>query len=197
MSDQEEIRIVILNEKQKAEPPQPASPPPAQPTGTTSEQKAQNEQNELLSKVGKVAKGVGTAVFAAASHVTTRAWQSETRRKVWESEQRKELSAKLGTQAHIAAEATKAKSKEVLDEAVDRVVKQRVAAEKEKLKTKVRETDWKEVAQQGAATGLKGVSAGLAMLSAKLTNQDQEPPDSSPPADKTTTPDPNQPNSNS
>ncbi len=203
MSDQDEIHIVILNEKE--EPSKPASSPPASQTSLVPAAKTDTapESNELLSKAGKIAQAVGTAVFTAASKATTRAWHSETRRKLWESEQRKELSTKLGTQAHIAAEATKTKSKEILDETVDRVVKQRVAAEKEKLKTKVKETDWKAVAQQGASTGLKGLSAGLAMLSTKLLNQSEaqnqhEKPTAAPAkADESPRTDSNQPNSNS
>ncbi|MCA9980151.1 MAG: hypothetical protein KDD89_04945, partial [Anaerolineales bacterium] len=191
MSDQDEIRIVILNEER---PPQPASPPAppskeiTKPADNTDES-ARFEQ--VAAKVGKAARGVGLVAFNALSKVTTRAWNSETRRKAWESEQRKELSAKLGAQAQVAAEAGKTKSKELLDEAVDRVVKQRVAAEKEKLKTKVRETDWKEVAQEGASAGLRGLSAGLAKVSAKLTEADTPPAsDATPPKNK------NQPDSN-
>jgi hypothetical protein len=169
MSDQDEIRIVILNDK-KAE--EPAKPGPDPDPAVQADAKQPSETAEILGEVaghaGKIARDVGTVAFNAASKVTTQAWRSDARRNMWDSDQRKEASAKLSAQAQVAAEASKAKSKELLDEAVDRVVKQRIAAEKEKVKTRVQETDWKEVAQHGATSGLRGLSAGLAKLAARL-----------------------------
>lgn len=183
---EDEIRIVILGDAPKRA-PLPPTPPPPPATDTNAAQPAdENNTPSALHQAGQTALHLGTtaatAAMNAASKLTTSLWQSESRQKAWESEQRKALTAQLAAQAQTTAEAGKAKSKEVLDAAVDRLVTQRIAAEKEKIKTKVQETDWQELAQQTASASLRGLSAGLAGVAAKLkaTTQPEEPP---PPAD--------------
>ena len=80
--------------------------------------------------------------------------------KAWESEARKKVTDRVNE--------TAAKQKEAISEAVSKAVNERIDVEKERMKRKVRETDWKEVAKTGARLGLKGLSAGMGLLAKKL-----------------------------
>lgn len=80
--------------------------------------------------------------------------------KAWESEARKKVTDKVGE--------TAAKQKDAISEAVSQAINERIDTEKERMKRKIRETDWKEVAKSGARLGLKGLSAGVGLLAKKL-----------------------------
>lgn len=165
MKDNEPIEINILNEEKSPE------PPPEKPV-----KKANTaETNELMTAAAAVAGTVGKAVFDAASKAVTAIWNSDSRQQAWESDTRKQITDKVGEQASIAA----AKGKEVAQEQVDKAVNQRVEAEKERLKTKVREADWQEIAQSAAAQGMKALNSGITKLGDRLNQPaDDDPPKS-------------------
>jgi hypothetical protein len=173
-AEDDDFEIIILSDKKpRVTPPAPEPQPELLPELPKAENTpAVSSAADPLRQVGETALNVGataaSTAFNAASKLTTSLWHSEARQKAWESEQRKAVTATVATQAQIAAEAGKAKTKEVVDTAVDKLVTQRIEAEKEKLKTKVQETNWTELAQQTASAGLRGLSAGLAGLAAKL-----------------------------
>jgi hypothetical protein len=170
-AEDDDFEIIILSESAKKPTVTPPAPePPKLEKGENTPAAASTA--DPLRQVGETALNVGataaSTAFNAASKLTTTLWHSEARQKAWESEQRKAVTATVATQAQVAAEVGKAKTKEVVDTAVDKLVTQRIEAEKEKLKTKVQETNWTELAQQTASAGLRGLSAGLAGLAAKL-----------------------------
>lgn len=115
-----------------------------------------NEEEPAL----KAETPTGGALSSAAQKMGQAAQSAA--QKAWESDTRKKVTGKVSE--------TAAKQKDAISEAVSKAVNERIDLEKERMKRKVRETDWKEVAKKGAAAGLKAVSAGLAKLSQKLNN---------------------------
>ena len=154
MSQEDPIEIVIISEKE--------SPFKQEPS---------NLKNKALALVSRALKKTAQGTW----FVSKKVWQSDARKKtteaigkqankVWQSEARKTVTRKTGEQVGKVLE----KNKVSIQKAVSTAVNERLDKEKERLTKKAKETDWKDVAKQGAVRGTRGLSNKLKQVANNL-----------------------------
>ncbi|MFO7537354.1 MAG: hypothetical protein R6X32_04755 [Chloroflexota bacterium] len=97
---------------------------------------------------------------------------AEAARRAWESDQRKQLTKR----AKAEADKVVAKGNQVVQEKVVEAARQQTRARLDATQEKLRQTDWKVVAQTGAAGGLHWLSRQVNRLANRFTPAEKEPP---------------------
>ena len=102
---------------------------------------------------------------AAASTQHAREQATAAAKKAWHSETRKKVTRRLGRGAKRVVKKGSQTMTDVVVRTAERQARKRATAVQERLK----ETDWKEVSKEGAATGLRWLSRKLSDLATHFT----------------------------
>ncbi len=90
-------------------------------------------------------------------------------KQAWDSDLRKKATKGMKRGAATVAGTVAAKSQKVVQERMVKAAEEQARQQTEALKTKIRETDWQHEAKQGAANGLRWLSARLSKLAERFT----------------------------
>lgn len=95
---------------------------------------------------------------------------ADVAQKAWHSETRKKVTRTMGRGAKKVVQKGGQAVTNVVVKTAERQAREKSAA----MQKRIQETDWKEVAKEGTATGLRWLSRQFAKLSARVTPPEEE-----------------------